>query len=55
MMAGFTTWLVPTGVEAVGFVPTFLALSTVGILLGGFVLMNQRYESKGKSLDEALE
>lgn len=55
MMAGFTTWLVPTGVEAVGFAPTFLALSGVGVLLGGFVLMNQRYEAKGKSLDEALE
>ncbi|MBI1361199.1 MAG: MFS transporter [Alphaproteobacteria bacterium] len=55
LMAGFTTWLVPTGVEAVGFAPTFLALSVVGVVLGGFVLMNRRYESKGKSLDEALE
>lgn len=52
LMAGFTTWLVPTGVAAIGFAKTFYLLAAVGVALGAFVLANLRYEAKGRSLDD---
>jgi MFS transporter, putative metabolite transport protein len=51
-MVGATTWIVPTGIAAIGFKGTFLALGICGVLLGIYALTGLRFEPKGRDLDE---
>ncbi|MBV9858605.1 MAG: MFS transporter [Alphaproteobacteria bacterium] len=51
-MVGLTTWIVPTGIAAIGFAGTFLALGFCAVLLGAFALTGLRFEPKGRDLDE---
>ena len=51
-MVGLTTWIVPTGIAALGFAGTFLALASCGFLIGLFAPTGLRFEPNGRDLDE---
>ena len=48
---GLTTWLVPTGIAAIGFSKTFFGLALIGLALGCYILTKTRFETSGRSLD----
>ena len=51
-MVGMTTWIIPTGIAALGFQGTFVALAACGVMLGVYAVTGLKFEPRGRDLDE---